>query len=119
VRISNVESFGIRTNQFEETVKFYKESLGFQGVREDRDYAWLRAGEALSVEIFGPSDEGHAFFGSGPVIGLTVESVAASRAELEGQGVSFFGPMSVDDEGFAWTYFRGLDGIVYELTGSA
>jgi hypothetical protein len=45
-----------------------------------------------------------------------VDDIVGARAELEAYGIEFIGPVHTEDDGYAWSHFRALDGFVYELT---
>jgi hypothetical protein len=69
------------------------------------------------VEVFGPSDEEHASFDTGPVAGFQVDDSEAARARLEEAGTEFIGSIHRWEPGNqVWSHFRAPDGNVYELT---
>jgi hypothetical protein len=68
------------------------------------------------VEIFAEDEPEHLFFTTGPVAGFRVDDVTKARVELEEAGIEFLGPME-RVEGRGWSFFRGPDGNVYEITG--
>jgi len=65
--------------------------------------------------VFGPGDEEHGFFTTGPVAGFRVDDVAAARAEMEGAGVEFLDPEVQKWNGSSWSHFRAPDGNVYQI----
>jgi catechol 2,3-dioxygenase-like lactoylglutathione lyase family enzyme len=108
---------GVRTDRFEETVRFFRDVLGVPLVDAGTDFAWSELPDSSKFEVFGPNDPDHDHFDSGPVPEFLVDDVAAAAAELEAAGVTLFGPPtgSGDDR---WVHFRGPDGNVYGLTSS-
>jgi predicted enzyme related to lactoylglutathione lyase len=105
---------GVRTSNFDETVKFFKEVLNLRVTKERDGFAVLRLPNDDKVEVFGPQDEDHRFFESAPVMGFLVDDIHQARSEMEAGGVEFIGPIH-DSEHDSWSHFRGPDWIVYEL----
>jgi catechol 2,3-dioxygenase-like lactoylglutathione lyase family enzyme len=114
VEIKELAWLGVRTSRFDETVKFFKEVLGLKVSREHRDFAVLRLPNGDAVEVFGPSDEQHDFFTTGPVVGFLVEDIEKARLEMEAGGIEFIGPVHYHGQS-SWSHFRGPDGIIYEI----
>ena len=110
---------GTRTRNFDETVRFFGDTLGLRKSHEEPDFTvfWLPNGD--TVEVFGPGDTGHEHFDSGPVAGFLVDDVREARADLEAAGITFLSPVQESDDGAAWSHFRGPDGNVYEVTTPA
>lgn len=108
---------GTRTDKFEATSSFFRDTLGLDTAHEEPDFAVYRLPNGDAVEVFGPSDRTHQHFETGPVVGFLVDDVEQARSELEAAGVSFIGPVHTADDGGSWSHFRGPDGNVYELTG--
>lgn len=82
------------------------------------DFAVFKLLDGSKVEVFGPSDEDHLHFDSGPVGGFRVGDIEATRSHLEAAGAEFIGPVHHwEPTGEAWTHFRAPDGNVYELVG--
>ncbi len=107
---------GVRTGRFAQTAAFYRDVLGLEVLKDESDDARFRLADGTEVHVYGPSDEDHRFFGSGPVVALRVDDFAATRARMAAAGIEFIGP--VQREGTtAWNHFRGPDGNVYEIIG--
>ncbi len=105
---------GVRTPQFAETSAFL-ERLGLRPVRSESEMTVLQARNGDTVEVFGPGDDDHRHFDTGPVVGLLVDDIEEARRELEADGIEFIGPVE-HGGGMTWTHLRGPDGNVYELT---
>ena len=105
---------GIRTRRFEETATFFREVMGLETLRQERDVAGFRFPDGAEMEVWRPEDEFHGFFGDGPVVGFLVDDVGAARARMEAAGVEFIGPVQRSGRA-AWSHFRGPDGNVYEI----
>jgi catechol 2,3-dioxygenase-like lactoylglutathione lyase family enzyme len=110
---------GTRTRNFDDTVRFFGDTLCLRTVHEEPDFAVFRLPNGDKVEVFGPGDEEHAHFDKGPVAGFLVDDVREARADLEAAGIAFIGPVHEADDGGSWSHFRGPDGNVYEVTTPA
>jgi catechol 2,3-dioxygenase-like lactoylglutathione lyase family enzyme len=109
---------GTRTNHFTELVTFYRDAMGLDLDHEEPDFAVFKLPDGSKVEVFGPSDEDHLHFDTGPVGGFRVDDIEATRSHLESAGAEFIGPVHHwEPTGEAWTHFRAPDGNVYELVG--
>jgi predicted enzyme related to lactoylglutathione lyase len=107
---------GVPTHDLGGTVAFFRDVMGLEEERREGDFAILRLPSGEAVEVFGPSLRDQPQFAAGPVAGFLVGNVAAARAEMEGRGVQFIGPIHIGEAGAAWSHFRGPDGKVYEIT---
>jgi len=115
MEIKGIVWVGTATERFDETVRFFKETLGLSAFHEREGLSVLRLQGGEWVEVFGPSDPHFAEFDSGPVVEFLVDDLDEARAELEGKGVEFL----TENHGFGdyrWTHFRGPDGNVYGIT---
>src|SRR5919107_3777377 len=110
---------GTRTRNFDETVRFFGDTLGLRKSHEEPDFTVFRLPNGDTVEVFCPGDTGHEYFGSGPVAGFLVDDVKEARADLEAAGISFLSPVRESHDGAAWSHFWGPDGNVYEVTTPA
>ncbi len=105
---------GIRTANFEETVRLFRDVMGVDVVRDERDVVGFKFADGTGMEIWRPEDEFHNFFGSGPVVGFCVDNVDEARARMEAAGIEFIGPIQRSGNA-SWNHFRGPDGNVYEI----
>jgi catechol 2,3-dioxygenase-like lactoylglutathione lyase family enzyme len=107
---------GTRTPRHAELVSFYRDTMGLDLDHEEEDFTVFKLPDGSKVEVFGPSDEDHDYFGTAPVVGFRVDDIEAARSRLEAAGVEFIGPVHQwAPTGEAWTHFRAPDGNVYEL----
>jgi catechol 2,3-dioxygenase-like lactoylglutathione lyase family enzyme len=109
---------GTRTRNFDDTVRFFGDTLGLRAVHEEPDFAVFRLPNGDKVEVFGPGDEEHEHFDKGPVAGF-LDDVREARADLEAAGTAFIGPVHEADDGGSWSHFRGPDGNAHEVTTPA
>jgi catechol 2,3-dioxygenase-like lactoylglutathione lyase family enzyme len=108
---------GVRTTRFEATVQFFRDVLGLPLVEHHAEatVAIFRLPSGQRFEVFGPASSYYPLHEC-PVLAFEVDDVPAARAEMEAAGVDFLSPVVSNDAGDAWTYFRGPDGFLYELT---
>jgi catechol 2,3-dioxygenase-like lactoylglutathione lyase family enzyme len=111
---------GVRTANFPAAVRFFRDMLGLS--LEDHNEAATVAGFRLPsgqlFEVFGPASRYYPLH-ERPVFGFDVDDVVAARAEMEAAGVEFVTDVASSHTGEAWTYFRGPERVLYELTQHA
>jgi len=74
---------GIRTSRFEETTSFFREVMGPETVRQERDVVEFRFPDDAEMEVWRPEDEFHDFFGTVQHWGRRVEQLPrAGRGRL-------------------------------------
>lgn len=111
---------GTRTDRYRELFSFYEDVMGLELDHEEHDFAVFKLPDGSKVEVFGPSDEEHRHFDSGPVAGFLVDDIEAARAHLEAGGAELIGPVHRwPATGEAWSHFRAPDGNVYEISQAA
>jgi len=106
---------GTRTNEFDKTVDFFQNVLGFAPFHQGNDVAVLKLPGGEWLEVFGPNDTEHAHFDTGPVGEFLVDDVAESRRELESKGVKFIADTHSWGD-YTWAHFKGPDGNIYGIT---
>lgn len=115
--IKGLSWVGTRTDRFSELVTFYRDVMGLHVDHEETDFIVFQLPDGGKVEVFGPSDDDHLHFNTGPVAGFEVDDIEAARRKLEAGGAEFIGPIHRwAPTGEAWSHFRAPDGNVYELT---
>jgi len=105
---------GLRTTQFEEMVKFFRDVMGMQPIRDEPEIAGFQLTNGTQVELYRPEEAFHAFFTTGPVVAFWVDDVNAARATMEGAGIEFIGPIQRAGK-TNWNHFRAPDGTVFEI----
>jgi predicted enzyme related to lactoylglutathione lyase len=115
MRVKRIGWAGTRTGQYPAMVAFLQEVLGLTASQERPDFTAFRLPEGGTFEVFGPPDQDHPYFTTGPVVGFVVDDLTAAVRELEAAGVELLGGQ-VDEHGRGWRHFRAPDGNVYELT---
>ena len=116
--MSGVGFIGFRTDRFEAMVALFRDRIGLHIIREAPGATWFRLGEDAELHVYAASDADHAFFTTGPVVGLRVEDVEATRAALEADGLEMLTEIERTQTA-AWCHFRGPDGTVLEIIGPA
>jgi predicted enzyme related to lactoylglutathione lyase len=115
MRVKRIGWAGTRTSEYSAMVAFLQAVLGLTTGQEGSDFAAFQFPEGGTFEVFGPSDQDHEHFSTGPVVGFVVEDLTAAVRELEAAGVEVLGGQ-MDERGGGWRHFRAPDGNVYELT---
>jgi predicted enzyme related to lactoylglutathione lyase len=115
--IKRLSWLGVRTERFSDLATFYREAMGLEVDHEEEDFVVFKLPDGSKVEVFGPSDQDHVHFDSGPVAGFEVDDIEAARGRLEAGGAEFIGSIQRwEPTGEAWSHFRAPDGNIYELT---
>lgn len=114
--IRSLGFLGVRTDAFAASTALYRDVLGMTPLHESPGAAWFAAADGAQIHVYDTSDEDHAFFDRGPVVGLVVDDFDATRAAMVASGIAFIGEPQRDGRS-AWNHFRGPDGNVYEIIG--
>lgn len=117
MRVLGVVWVGTRTDAFDETVDFFRDVLGVPMELIAPDFGWSRLPDSSQLEVFGPGDDEHRHFSTGPVPEFLVEDLAAALEELRAAGVEILGEPHVEGTD-GWLQFRAPDGNVYGLTAA-
>ena len=105
---------GLRTDRFDEMVKFFRDVMALKPIRDEAQFASFQMSDGTRMELYRPDEEFHAFFTTGPVVAFLVDDVDAARAEMEGAGIQFIGPIQRAGKA-SWNHFRAPDGTVFEI----
>jgi hypothetical protein len=113
-RASGIGFVGFRTDRFDEMVRLFRDRIGLTVMREAPGATWFRLGTDAELHVYAETDADHAFFTTGPVVGLRVDDVETTRAALEADGLKML--TEVERAGdLAWCHFRAPDGTVLEI----
>jgi hypothetical protein len=96
-------------------VAFLQAVLGLATSQEGSDFAAFQLPEGGTFEVFGPRDQDHAHFSTGPVVGFVVDDLAAAVRELEAAGVELLGGRWTSTAAVGATFARRTANV-YELT---
>ena len=113
---SGVGFVGFRTAHFEEMVGLFRDGIGLDVIHEAPGAMWFRLGSDAQLHVYADSDPDHDFFTTGPVVGLRVDDVDATRARLEARGAEMLTEIE-RTESAAWCHLRAPDGTVLEIIG--
>lgn len=113
----------ICTSEFERTVAFFRDirglSLAEEGIpvtdTQFSRYALLRRPNGGMLEIVEPADETVRALYAAPIVCFKVDDLAQARQELASKGAEFVAPIFRAQDQIGWTYFRALDGHVYQI----
>jgi catechol 2,3-dioxygenase-like lactoylglutathione lyase family enzyme len=115
---SGIGFVGFRTDRFDAMVALFRDLLGLAVIREAPGATWFRLGADAELHVYADTDPDHAFFTTGPVVGLLVDDLDATRARLEADGLEMLTEIE-RTETSAWCHFRAPDGTVLEIIGPA
>ena len=114
--VNSVAFVGLRSDRYAETVRLFRDIIGVPVTRQATDMTGFRLGDGTVLEIYGPADDFHSFFTTGPVIGFGVGDFDATRTAMLAAQVEFIGAIQHAD-GVSWQHFRCPDGTVSEIIG--
>jgi predicted enzyme related to lactoylglutathione lyase len=109
---------GLRTTQFEEMVKFFRDVMSLQLIREEPELAGFQLNKDTQLELYRLEEEFHTFFTTGPVVAFQVDDVDSARTTMEATGIEFIGPIQRAGK-TSWNHFRAPDGTVFEILSRA
>jgi catechol 2,3-dioxygenase-like lactoylglutathione lyase family enzyme len=118
VQIIKLAWVGTRTDNFQQTVEFFRDILELRTDFELPGFRVLKLPDGSKVEIFGSDSEMNRHFSTGPVVGFLVDDVTAAANELRTRGIEILHAVK-DESGNAWVHFRAPDGNIYEFTQDA
>ena len=76
----------------------------------------LRLADDTILEVYGPADEFHSFFTTGPVVAFRVDDFDQAHEAMLNAGVAFIGEVQSAD-GLSWRHLHAPDGTVLEIIG--
>lgn len=109
---------GFRTDRFEEMAGLLRDLIGLEVIREAVGATWFRLGADAELHVYADTDPDHAFFTTGPVVGLRVADVEATRERMKAAGLEMLTEVERTADA-AWCHFRAPDGTVLEIIGPA
>ena len=115
---AGVGFIGFRTDRFEAMVDLFRDLIGLEVIHEASGATWFRLGSDAELHVYAYTDADHAFFTTGPVVGLRVGDVEATRSRLEADGLEMLTEVERTADA-AWCHFRAPDGTVLEIIGPA
>jgi len=116
--VARLDFVGIRTDRLSEMVAMFRDVLGVPITRRTDQLVSFRLGDGTVLELYGPADEFHAFFATGPVVAFRVENFDDTRKAMIAAGIRFIGEPQYAD-GVGWQHFHCPDGTILEISGPA
>jgi catechol 2,3-dioxygenase-like lactoylglutathione lyase family enzyme len=107
---------GIRSDRLDETVALFRDVIGVPVTRQTDDLVGFRLADGTVLELYGPTNEFHAFFTTGPVVAFRVDNFDVTRRAMLAAGVNFIGDVQ-HAGGVSWQHFYCPDGTVLEISG--
>jgi catechol 2,3-dioxygenase-like lactoylglutathione lyase family enzyme len=117
VEIKSIRWVGVATDRYEEMVAFLRDVVALRTNFDDRSTVEFTTSEGDAIQVMGPGDPYHDFFGAhatGPVPLFEVDDVNAAREELAAAGVEIVGTTGRDRR-WEWIHVRAPDGNLYEF----
>jgi catechol 2,3-dioxygenase-like lactoylglutathione lyase family enzyme len=108
---------GIRSDRLDETVALFRDVLGVSVNRQTDDLVGFELADGTVLELYGPANEFHSFFTTGPVVAFRVDNFDVARRAMLAAGVKFIGDVQHAD-GVSWQHFYCPDGTVLEISGT-
>ena len=116
MRVKSFSWVGIATDDFDRSMSFFRDLLGFEVWVQGEEQAILKNEAGQQLEIFG-RDEREKELTASPVIAFEVDDLEAACQELRVAGIELVGEIGRWN-GFAWQFFRSPDGHVFEIKSS-
>ena len=116
MQVKAIAWMGVKTEQYDELTRFFREVLNMSVVSEEQDFVVLQLPNKDLVEVFGPTGPNQHFVPDSPVCGFLVDDIEQARNELIQAGIELVGPLLRMPDGNAWQHFRGPNGTIYEIT---
>jgi catechol 2,3-dioxygenase-like lactoylglutathione lyase family enzyme len=114
--VSGIGFVGLRTEKFAETLALFRDVIGVPLTRRADGLAGFSLDDGTVLEVYERDETFHAFFTTGPVVGLKVERFYTTRAAMIAAAVEFIGEIQ-SANGVSWQHFRLPDGTVAEIIG--
>ena len=113
--VERTDFISVPVTDMERSKRFYAETLGLPLTAEDNAFPEFQLGENVSMYLLQLEKIGSQFSGPHTAhVALRVPDVAATRAELEGRGITFEGD-TLDTGVCHMAFFRDPDGNTFML----
>jgi catechol 2,3-dioxygenase-like lactoylglutathione lyase family enzyme len=116
VKVKSFSWVGVATNDFERSMRFFRDLLSLEVWVQGEEQAILKTPSGQQLEIFG-RDKREKQLTAAPVVAFEVDDLDAAVEELRAAGIELIGDVG-RWEGFAWQYFRSPDGHIFEIKTS-
>jgi catechol 2,3-dioxygenase-like lactoylglutathione lyase family enzyme len=116
MKVKSFSWVGVSTDDFDRSMRFFRDLLGLELWVEGECQAILKAESGQQLEIFG-RDEREKQVTAAPVVAFEIDDLDAAREELLSAGIELIGDVGRWN-GYAWQYFRSPDGHIFEIKWS-
>jgi catechol 2,3-dioxygenase-like lactoylglutathione lyase family enzyme len=117
IRVKGFSWVGLGTDDYESSLRFFTEVLGFTVEASGDSQAILRVAPGQQLEIFGKEGRGKEL-NTPPTIAFEVDDVTEAASALVAGGAELVGDVG-SWHGHEWQYFRTPDGHLFEIKRSA
>ena len=116
VRVKGLSWVGVGTDDYDASLRFFTQVLGFPVVDSGDRQAMLQVAPGQQLEIFGAEGRGKQL-NTPPTIAFEVDDVAEASKALVAGGAELIGEPG-SWSGHEWQYFRTPDGHTFEIKRS-
>jgi len=116
--VLKVDFVGIRSDRLDETVALFRDVLGVSVKRQTDDLVAFKLADGTVLELYGPANEFHSFFTTGPVVAFRVDNFDVARRTMLAAGIKFIGDVQHAADDVSWQHFYCPDGTVLEISGT-
>ena len=116
--VLKVDFVGIRSDRLDETVALFRDVLGVSVNRQTDDLVAFKLADGTVLELYGPANEFHSFFTTGPVVAFRVDNFDVARRTMLAAGIKFIGDVQHAADDVSWQHFYCPDGTVLEIIGT-
>lgn len=114
MKVNGLGWAGTKTANDTEMVNFLTEVMGIDAHEAADGLHVFCMPDGSYFEVFGPSNEGHECFTTGPVVGFHVDDLDNAVQALSAANIELLGGQRYHS-GHGWMHFRAPDGNVYEV----
>jgi len=119
MRVKRIGWAGTRTSEYPAMVAFLQAVLGLTTSQEGADFAAFQLPEGGIFEVFGPRDQDHAHFSTGPVVGFVVDDLDSWTKHLEAHGAPNITTLAeMPPTAHTEIKLRGPDNVVIDISPS-
>ena len=115
--VLKVDFVGIRSDRLDETVALFRDVLGVSVNRQTDDLVAFKLADGTVLELYGPANEFHSFFTTGPVVAFRVDNFDVARRTMLAAGIKFIGDVQHAADDVSWQHFYCPDDTVLEIIG--
>jgi catechol 2,3-dioxygenase-like lactoylglutathione lyase family enzyme len=117
VLIQGILWAGVRVDEPESAIRFFRDLLGLEIAEQDAGggFTLFRLPSGQEFELLGPNSRWYRVHEDRVVVGFQVADVPEARRELQAEGIEFVTETAGDAASGQWCYFRGPGGVLFEI----